>query len=525
MTRCRRTIVAAAGAGLQLTVFGLCLTTLLPTELLADPAWDVANTGQPYHDVEFTVSEGSWMSVDVSPDGSTLVFDLLGDIYRLPAAGGEAVVLHDGPAMQRAATFSPDGRRLLYLSDASGADNLWTSAPDGSDARQMTHETVDVLTGPVWGPDGQSAAASKTYSTYRQMYGSELRLFDAAGGSGRVLVEAPKNGRDVQEIEFSNDGQFVYYTERVHEPYFVYVDANHINYAIKRRDLATGKTDEILKGFGSATTAQLSPDDRRIAFVRRVKAKTVLFVYDTATGAQVPVYDRLDRDAQADFVPHGSYYPRFAWFPDNRHVAIWAGGKLRRIDMDSGTSEEIPFRVHAKHRITDAVRVGRTWRRERFTVRAVRNIAVSPDGRQMVFSALGHLWRKDLPDGVPRRTSKVAAFEFEPAFARDGRRLGYVEWDDERGSTLRIAGADGGKARTLVESRGVIREPAFSPDGNRIAFRIQEPDKSMGGYRTRPGVYWIDAGGGDPGRIGIRRSASILPGWRPHLLHNDGKRR
>lgn len=474
---------------------------MLPPALGADAAWDIADTDQPYRDVEFTLTEGTWMSVDVSPDGGTLVFDLLGDIYRLPAAGGDAVLVHGGPAMQRSPTFSRDGRRILYLSDASGADNLWWSAPDGSGARQLTHESVDILTGPAWGPDGDSIAASKTYSTFRQMYGSELRLFDAGGGSGRVLVEAPKNGRDVQEIEFSGDGRYLYYTERVHEPYFVYVDANHVNYAIKRRDLATGATVELLKGFGSATTAQLSPDDRRIAFIRRVKAKTVLFVYDIETGAQVPVYDRLDRDAHADFVPHGSYYPRFGWFPDNRHVAIWAGGKLRKIDMDSGASEDIPFRVQARHRITDAVRIRQELQPDSFTVRAIRGISPSPDGRHMVFVALGRLWRKALPDGEPARVQSGTAFEFDPAYSADGRRLAWVEWDDERGSALRLARPDGSRPATAATSTGVIREPAFSRDGRRIVFRIAEADKSMGGYRAEAGIYWTEVAGGKPRRV------------------------
>ena len=463
--------------------------------------WDIADTGQPFRDVELAVTEGTWISVDVSPDGATLVFDLLGDIYRLPTAGGDAVLVHGGPAMQRSATFSRDGRRLLYLSDASGADNLWTSDPGGGDARQVTQETVDVLTGPVWGADGQSVAASKTYSTYRQMYGSELRLFDLAGGSGRVLVEAPENGRDVQEIDFSRDGRYLYYTERVLAPYFVYVNASHINYAIKRRDLASGETEEILNGFGSATSARVSPDDRRIAFIRRVKDKTVLFVYDTLTAAQTPVYDRLDRDAHADFVPHGNYYPRFGWFPDSRHVAIWAGGKLHRIDTDTGASEEIPFRVLARHRITDPVRATQQLQPERFKVRAVTSIAPSPDGRQMVFAALGHLWRKPLPDGAPKRLGSAGAFEYEPAFSADGGRLAWIEWDDERGSALRIGSADGGKPRTLVASPGVIREPSFSADGSAVAFRIQGPDKSMGGYRAQPGVFWIPTAGGEPRRV------------------------
>lgn len=478
-----------------------CMAPLMASSAAFSAAeWDVTNTGEPYKEVEFTLTEGSWMTVDVSPDGSTLVFDLLGDIYSLPAEGGEARLVHGGPAMQRVASFSPDGKTLLYLSDASGADNLWVSSTDGSGARQITHETVDMLMGPEWAPDGQSAAASKTYATYPLMYASELRLFDLQGGAERLLVETPKNRRDVQEPQLSPDGRYLFYTERVLAPDFVYVDASHVNYAIKRRDLRDGTTTEILKGYGSATTPELSPDGKRIAFVRRVKHKTVLFVYDMATGEQRPVYDELDRDLHAHYEPHEAYYPRYDWFPDNRHVAIWARGKLYRIDVDSGAHGEIPFRLTARHRITAAPRFEQNLAPERVSVRALRHLAPAPDGKSLVFSAVGHLWKKALPDGRPVRLTNTPPFEFEPAYSSDGRFLAYVEWDDERGSALKIMSAGRGNPRVVITSRGVIREPSFSSDGKRLAYRILAGDKSLGGFRARPGVYWVDVAGG-PGHF------------------------
>ncbi len=462
----------------------------------AQTAWDVTNTGEPFTEATFTVSEGTWMSVDVSPDGATLVFDLLGDIYRLPAEGGDAVLVHGGPAMQHSPTFSRDGERILYLSDASGDDNLWTSRPDGADARQITNETVDVPTGPGWGPDDDSVVAARIVSTFGAMYSSELRLFDIEGGAGRVLVETPGSGRDVEEARFSRDGRFLYYTERVLSPKFVYVDANHINYVLNRRDMETGATEEILRGFGGATSAEISPDGSRVAFVRRVGAKTVLFSYDTESRAERPVYDGLARDLHADFVPQGSYYPGYGWFPDNRRVAIWGKGKLFKVDMTTGESREIPFLSRARHRITVAPRFERDPSPERFTVRAIRNIAPAPDGTRLVFGALGRLWRMDLPSGTPARLTTGRTLEFDPTYSADGRALAYVEWDDERGSALKVM-AGGGAISTVAENAGVIREPAFSRDGSRLAYRIRKGSEGMGGHRGRPGIFWAPAGGGE----------------------------
>lgn len=456
-------------------------------------------SGEPFFDTEFSVTEGTWMSVDVSPDGKTLAFDMLGDIYQLPASGGEAVPVHSGPAMQRAPRYSGDGSRLLYLSDESGSDNAWVSNADGSNARQITHESVDVLTGPSWGPTAQSIVAARMESIASKLHSSELRLYDIAGGKGQLIVGTPANTENAHEARFSGEGRWLYYTEKVSAPHasVVYIDANHINYAIKRRDMHTGDTEEIVSGFGSATTPELSRDGKRMAFVRRVKDKTVLFVYDLTTRVQRPVYDALDRDDQADFIAQGTYYPSYAWFPDNRHVAIWAKGKLLKIDMDSGTNDVIPFRATSRHRITTAPRFTQDLAPETFRVRAIRHLSVAPDGKQLVFSAIGHLWHMTLPNTKPTRLTKVQALEFEPAWSPDGQQIAFVDWSDEKGGAIRIASTRGRVVRTLVSGSGVMRQPAFSPDDKRIVYKIDEGDSCMGGSRGKPGLYWIAATGGE----------------------------
>jgi Tol biopolymer transport system component len=476
----------------QAAALAWLLLATAPAAGAAGRAWDVADTGQPYREIEVTVTEGSWMSLDVSPDGATIVFDLLNDIYEIPASGGEARLIHGGPATQVTPVFSPDGKKLAYLSDESGADNLWISDVDGRAARAVTTETVDMPMAPTWTSRGDGLAAALMPAAYPNN-ATEIRLFDFGGGAGRTIVETPKNGRDVQEAAFSPDGRYLYYTERLNSSW-VYVDANHVNFAIRRRDLATGQVEEVASGFGGATSPQISPDGRQLAFVRRVKAKTVLFVLDLASREQRPVYDGLDRDVQADWVPHGAYYPHFDWFPDNRHVAIWAKGRIQKVDTETGQAAEIPFHVTARHRITEPVRTKLDLAPEQVRVRTFRHLAPAPNGRDLLVTALGHIWRVE--GAVPRRLTSAAVDEFEPRYSADGKRLVYVEWDDERGSALKVARADGHGARTIATSRGVIRQPTFSPNGREVAYRIQAPDKTMGGYRARPGIYRAPADGG-----------------------------
>lgn len=468
--------------------------------------WDITDTGQPFREIEFSLDEGTWMSLDVSPDGDTLVFDILGDLYTMPAAGGDATLLSGGPALDRMPSFSPDGERILYVSDRNGSDNIWSVKADGSDARLITDETDRIVTNPDWSPDGQYVVATAVNLDYARYKMSELRLYHVSGGSGQTLVETPDNQRDVQEADFSPDGKYIYYTQRL-ENHHIYVDANHINYGIKRRNLSSGETETVVSGFGGALTPQVAPDGKRLAFVRRVKTKTVLFVYDMETGEQRPIYDQLDRDQQADFYQQGAYYPQFDWFPDGKHVAIWGKGKLFKINVDSGAVHPIPFRLQSKHRITRSPRFADPLAPEKVAVKAIRDIAVAPNGTQLLFHGLGYLWRKPLPEGKPQRLTDSGAFEFEPAYSAQGRRIAYVEWDDEQGSALVLASGQGRKQKNLVKSRGVIRQPAFSNDGKQIVYAIDEPLKAMGGYRAKPGIYRVSARGGAAKRIANEGSA------------------
>ena len=138
---------------------------LFSISALAQPAskpkeWDVNNPPGPSKEVRFTTDEGTWMNLDVSPDGKQIVFDLLGDIYIMPVSGGNAKAVRTGYAFEVQPRFSPDGKKISFTSDAGGGDNIWVMDTDGSRAKQVTKEDFRLLNNAVWSPDGNYLVAN-----------------------------------------------------------------------------------------------------------------------------------------------------------------------------------------------------------------------------------------------------------------------------------------------------------------------------------------------------------------------------
>jgi len=464
-----------------------------------EPAWDVTAPLGPTHDVSFETDEGTWMNVDVSPDGRTIVFDLLGDIYTMPIEGsgtGLATRITTGPAFDMQPRFSPDGKRIAFSSDRNGLWNIWVMQVDGSRPSQVSKENRWFVNSPTWAPDGQSIYARKHFVRQRSLGAGEIWQFHVSGGDGLQVTE--KNGwqKDAGEPAIAPDGATLYYSKDVTPgDQFEYI------YAILRRDLKTGKERAVASSPGGSIAPRVSPDGKTLSFIRRIDLGSRLFVRDLATGVETSVFDGLDKDLQEAWAVHG-VYSQYAWTPDGKGFVIWGKGGLWRVDLAAKTGTKIPFRAKVDQKVNEALRFAREVHPEKFPVRMLRHVKVAPDGRSVVYTALGHLYLRALPEGTPTRLTQDPAHEAWPSFSPDGKWIVYTTWDDEAKGRLRVIGVDGQGGRDVIAVPGHYAQPSFSPDGASIVYRATGPDSDRAlTHAIDPGVFIVPTAGGAPKKV------------------------
>jgi imidazolonepropionase-like amidohydrolase/Tol biopolymer transport system component len=485
-----------------LLVLSIVSATLLPAQ--DKKKWDVnnPNTTIPYQPLEFSTNEGTWMCLDVSPDGKTIVFDLLGDLYTMPISGGNATCISTGLAWEVQPRFSPDGLKILFTSDAGGGDNSWVMNVDGSNPQQVTKESFRLINNATW-IDNQYIVARKHFTSQRSLGAGELWMYHVSGGEGVQLTKRKNDQQDVNEPSVSSDGRYIYFSEDMYGGGFFQYNKNPNTqiFAVRRYDRVEGKIEEVTGGSGGACRPQISRDGKWLAFVRRIGVKTVLMVQNVTTGAEYPLYDGLDKDQQEAWTIFGCY-PGYAWMPDGKGLVIWAGGKINLINFAFNAStngeisvnvvpSEIPFNCRVNTKLAETQRPVQKVFEESFTAHALRQVTTSPDEKMVVFNSTGYLYQKILPNGKPERLTKnTGVFEFEPTFSKDGASLVFVTWNDENMGQIQTLNLRSQQLQTLKLPQGIYRTPCFSDDGKTIVFRKQAGDDELGFVNcNKPGIY------------------------------------
>ncbi len=446
---------------------------------------------EPTRTIAFTTTNGTWISLDVSPDGSTIVFDMMGDLYTMPISGGKATRITSGMAYDVHPQYSPDGKSLAFISDKSGSDNIWTLDLATKEDKQITKDSKHNFFSAAWTPDGNYIVGGKGRRNIK------LHIYHKDGGAGSQLFGEPKNIK-ATDPAFSADGKLLYFSQRFNSWNY---NAQLPQYQIGTYDMEDGDRATITSRYGSAFTPTLSGDGNWLVYGTRFEDETGLVLRNLNTGKERWLAYPVQRDEQESIAPLG-VLPAMSFTPDNKNLIASYGGKIYSISLDTNTATEIPFEVDIeldlgpqlafKYPIEDA---------EESFVTQIRDGKPSPDGSQLAFTALNRLYIMDLPSGTPRRLTNNDFTEAQPTWSPDGKFLVFTTWKRGGGHLYKINTTGRPKPVQLTKEAGIYTFPEWSYQSNRIAFHrgsSQTYDDAIGPFArgAQEDLVWVSTNGG-----------------------------
>ena len=431
-------------------------------------SWDVTLARGETVDVDFTTDEGTWMSVDGSPDGQWIAFDLLGHIYRIFSDGGDAELLtrDAGVSVNYHPRYSPDGRTIAFISDRGGQNNLWVMDSDGSNPRSVFSSNTFRAVEPEWTPDGQYIVIRRSRVSGTGD-GNGLYMYHRDGGEGIELVSSADESSAAWP-SISTDGRHLFF-HMYAGPGIVGRDVLAGSWQIRRKDLRTGEVISITAGraaqqvrgsSGSGYAPEVSPDGRWLAFARRIPngtisfkghrfgPRTALWLRDLETGAERIIMDPITQDA-AEGMKTLRIVPAYSWTADGSAMIISQGGKIKHLDIDSGNVSTIPFQARVQRTASEQSRANFRITDDPFMARFLRWPSAAPNGQTVAFQAIGRIWLQSLPDGEPRALTangfpEENGFEYAPAWSPDGNWIAFTTWHETEGGQLWKVLASGG---------------------------------------------------------------------------------
>ncbi len=407
--------------------------------------------------IELQTTEVTSPDIAISPDGSVLVFSVLGQLFSMPAAGGSATQLTTGPFYHQDPSFAPDGRRLAFVSDRDGSEgNVFLMDLETREVTQLTHERWAGR--PAWSPNGKSVLYLSYAEVSRECEGeARAHELDLETNAVRILGSS---GQNVRSVFYTNEGQVGWSV----------VEEAGEHELTSRIELLTedGSPTAVATMFGVADRVAPSPTGHGL-YVRRERPWTARadILYTSEDSAATTI---------ADVSRRYCWYrlPQFAVAPNGQSLFIEDLGRLWRVSTADGAREQIPLQATVRLEITEPTPVPRTPLPRSHETLTISSPRLTPDGGAVVFGALGFLWKQNLAGGPAERLTDDRTLERGAAISPDGRRLAYLRTVDGQ-QEIRVLDLVTGVGCTIYRG-SYFWHLSWHPDGEILVFAMRDWD-------------------------------------------------
>ena len=430
--------------------------------------------------VDVPVSEGTSMSVAVSPDGRRLAIDLQGSIWVVPAAGGQATRITDVFNDARQPVWSPDGGTIAFFAYRDGGYDLWAISPDGTNQRKLTTGAFDDRE-PAWSHDGSRIAFS---SDRGDPLGSNYNIWVLELATGTVTQLTTHAAEDTMPSWSANDADISFVSTR---------DGEHHVWAVPSHG---GAERQIATSTGRVDAAAWGPGGQVVAHALEGSSSRLEVGGTNVTGTE------------------NTFPFRPSWVSATEFFYT-ADGKIRRRTLGAAAFTDVPFTAMLQATVARGSypRATRDFdsRTSRKTLGLVRPV-ISPDGTKVAFAAVGDIWVMPV-GGAAENITKDRFLDTDPAWSPDGTRLVYSS--DKGGHQLQlwIRDMSTGQERPLTNMTNQPQGATWSNDGTKIAFF------DVDGMWRRAQVSVVDVASGTVTRIHDALFSPGTPTWSP-----DGRR-
>ncbi|MEO7133576.1 MAG: hypothetical protein ABI024_05080, partial [Vicinamibacterales bacterium] len=402
--------------------------------------------------ISLTLREGTSMAAALSPDGRTLMIDLLGSLWTLPATGGAATRVTDEYLDARQPAWAPDNRRIAFQGYADGVWHIYVMNADGSGLRMVTSGPFDDRE-PSWSRDGNHLAFSSDRSGNYDIWDLEV-----AGGAVRQVTRHPANDYAPAYSPISSAIAFV--TERADRR------------GVWTIDSATGAEASFASASGALSAPSWSGDGAKVVYNLIAADRSDLVVDGKAITASEDVF------------------PFRAQWTSPSELLYTADGKIKKRSIHGGTPTVIEFTAPVSFTRTPYKPMVRDF--DSRSARAVRGImapVISPDAAQVAFVALGDLWLMPI-GGTAKRLTNDRFVEMDPTWSPDGRSIAFSS-DRDGTMDLWVRELESGAERKVATE---AVKAAWAPRGSEIAYLTREGALEVTGRRAPLHAPMRDAG-------------------------------